>query len=134
MTYNINPETDLTTNFKYKEFWSNSLQGIKIEPPEVYYNFILMCATELQRVRDVIKKPIYITSGYRTKEWNSANGGAKSSFHLKGMAVDTRPIGMKISDYLYYILRYTSFNGIGLNIVRNFIHTDLRDTFTIIKY
>jgi len=132
----------LTENFKWGEFWSNSRSGIKIEPPEEYFNSIKEIARELQIVRDLINKPypnknkhkIIVVSGYRTPEWNKICGGANESYHMKGMAADTRASGMNIIKYALYILRFTKFNGIGLYRKKNFIHADLRKDFIIFKY
>ena len=44
----------------------------------------------LDLVRAHIDKPIHINSGYRCKELNNAVGGAKDSYHMKGLAVDFR--------------------------------------------
>lgn len=126
----ITPETKITKDFKYKEFFCKDGS----QPPLEYYNYILMCATELQKVRDIIKKPIIITSAYRTKEWNAKNGGARNSLHLRAMAVDSRASGMTLTDYLMYLIRFSGFGGIGINIKKNFIHCDLRSKFTIIHY
>ena len=49
----------------------------------------------LQPIRDLIKKPMIITSGYRCKEVNKLIGGAENSQHLKGQAVDFKIQGMK---------------------------------------
>jgi len=123
----------IADNFKWGEFWSNSVKGIKIEPPEELYLSIATMAIQLQKVRDIINKPIIITSGYRTPKWNKIVKGAKNSYHMKGMAVDSRPIGMDIREYICYLLRYTSFNGFGIYTYSNFIHSDLRPNFTIFR-
>lgn len=127
-------DKQLTKNFKYGEFWSNSKSGIRIEPPKEYFENIMKMAKELQIVRDLIKLPIIIISGYRTYEWNKYVDGAKNSYHKKGMAVDSRASGMNIIKYALYILRFTKFNGIGLYRTKNFIHADLRKDFIIFKY
>ena len=40
----------------------------------------------LDLVRAHIDKPIFINSGYRSKELNKAVGGAENSYHTKGLA------------------------------------------------
>lgn len=132
----------LAPNFKWGEFWSNSKRGIKIEPPEKYFDNILKMAKQLQVIRNLLNKPysdknkhkIIIVSGYRTAEWNKICGGANESYHMKGLAVDTRATRINIVKYAFYILRFTDFNGIGLYKSKNFIHSDLRKTFTIFRY
>lgn len=42
----------------------------------------------LQPLRNLIKKPIIITSGFRCSKLNKLLNGAKNSQHLKGQAVD----------------------------------------------
>lgn len=42
----------------------------------------------LQPIRDLMKKPMIITSGYRNKELNELIGGAENSQHMKGQAAD----------------------------------------------
>ena len=56
-------------------------------------NLIFYC---LQPIRDLIKKPMIISSGYRCKEVNQLVGGKSTSQHTKGMAVDFTVKGMSI--------------------------------------
>lgn len=55
-------------------------------------NLIFYC---LQPVRNLIQKPMLITSGYRCKKLNDLVKGAKNSLHLSGCAVDFVVEGMK---------------------------------------
>jgi hypothetical protein len=132
LDYKMNPNTKLTTNFIWKEFFCKD-----IEPPEDYHIYILLLATELQKVRDAIGKPIHITSGYRTKEYNGwliAQGyhASKNSLHLVCKAVDSKCNSLSLQDYALYLARYTNFGGIGIG--NGFVHGDLRLNFTIIHY
>ncbi len=54
-------------------------------------NLIVLC---LQPIRNLIKKPMIITSGYRCQKVNSLAGGKMNSQHLKGEAVDFKISGM----------------------------------------
>jgi len=45
-------------------------------------------AWTLQEIRDGIKSPIIVSSGYRSPYLNNAIGGSKTSAHMKGMAAD----------------------------------------------
>lgn len=51
----------------------------------------------LQPIRDYIKKPIIITSGFRNKEVNKLVKGVENSQHTKGQAVDFHINGLTIS-------------------------------------
>ena len=44
----------------------------------------------LEEIRDEFGKPIVVNSGYRSPEHNKNIGGAKNSYHVKGMAADIR--------------------------------------------
>ena len=128
----MNTNDLLTPNFRYKEFWQGN-----IEPPVEYFDNVLQCAEQLQKVRDLIKKPIIITSAYRTKAYNTAIGGALRSQHLTGSAVDSHAKGLDIRIYLTYLVRFTGFGGFCIGTGKsptNLIHADLRDKFWVSVY
>lgn len=64
--------------------------------------FELICYC-LQPIRDKIKKPMIITSGYRNTEVNNLVGGAKNSQHKKGQAVDFIIKGMTVVEIVNFI-------------------------------
>ncbi len=83
------------------------------------------------------KQIIYITSGYRPKEYNKSHGGSQHSLHIKAMAVDIMPKELQafifflrsdIGKYalktlgLYYYIGYSDKKGI------EFIHFQLAPT------
>ena len=78
---------------------------------------------KLQKLRDRIKKPIIINSGFRTEEWNKKVGGSPRSQHLQGKAVDIMVYGMKPTELAKYA-EEIGFDGIGT--YKNFIHVDVR--------
>ena len=127
----MNPEDFLTPNFRYREFFCHG-----IEPPAEYFNNVMQCALQLQKVRDLIHKPIIITSAYRTKTWNTQIGGAKYSQHLTANAVDSHAVGLDLRIYLVYLARYTNFQGfcIGHYQTNDLIHADLRTKFWVDVY
>jgi zinc D-Ala-D-Ala carboxypeptidase len=51
-------------------------------------NLKRLCENVLQPLRDYMKSPININSGYRSKALNDAIGGSKTSDHMKAMAAD----------------------------------------------
>ena len=118
--------TKLTKNFRYGEFWCNG-----IEPPVRYRGNIQKLADELQKLRDIVKRPIVITSGYRTVKHNKNIGGAKNSQHLYGKAADIKVSRVHSKRVPYYACRYTDLNGIGISYnVNSITHVDTRDKFT----
>jgi uncharacterized protein YcbK (DUF882 family) len=126
----MNANTQITKNFKFSEFFC---QG-QI-PPEQYWQNIINVAIELQELRDIVGRPITITSGYRTKEHNAAIGGAVRSQHLLGKAVDIEVRGMHSKEVAIYVARYTNFMGIGMSLnINSITHVDTRDKFTLWYY
>ena len=63
-------------------------------------NLIVCC---LQPIRELIKKPILITSGYRSKKLNEVVGGKFNSLHLFGCAADFMVVGLKPSKIISLI-------------------------------
>lgn len=84
--------TVLSNNFNLKEFLRSQTaerRGIDMTPSmNVRDNLRDLCQKILQPLRDHIKKPISITSGYRPKELNRIIGSSDTSQHVKGEAAD----------------------------------------------
>jgi uncharacterized protein YcbK (DUF882 family) len=77
----------------------------------------------LQELRNALKTPVHINSGYRTPSYNKNIGGAKNSMHTKGKAVDITAVGYSPKQLIIYA-KAIGFNGIGL--YDNFTHVDTR--------
>lgn len=93
---------NLTNNFTLGELTASDFairHGINNVPQdaEILENLQLL-AQGLERVRAVLNKPVLVNSGYRCPKLNSSIGGAKSSYHLKGLAADIRVPGMSPRD------------------------------------
>lgn len=87
----------LTTNFTLDELTrSTTAQRLKLDntPPAAVQWQLAKTATMLQRIRDAIKKPITVTSAYRSPAVNKAVGGRTSSDHCMGFAADIVVPGM----------------------------------------
>lgn len=74
----------ITQDFNLNEF----IRAIDPMPSNDIINNIIALAHRLQTIRDILKKPITINSGYRTIQHNAEVGGQPTSYHLKGMAAD----------------------------------------------
>ena len=74
-------------------------KGISNMPtPEHIENFKLLAERVFQPIRDHFGKPIIISSGYRSRELNTAIGGALSSQHCSGEAIDIDMDGTDITN------------------------------------
>lgn len=86
--------TRLTEHFTLEEFTDSQTaarQGIKNIPREdtPERRNIQRTAEVMESVRTILgDKPILISSGYRCPQVNAAVGGAKTSAHVHGLAVD----------------------------------------------
>lgn len=83
--------------------------------------------TVLNILRNKIGKPIIITSGYRTPEWNAKCGGAKYSYHMRGMAADIRVDGMSAKE-LANKLNAIVPDECGIIVYKSWVHFDVRLT------
>jgi len=114
----------LSKNFEDKEFFCPCKNCKKDKLPDPRLLILL------QELRDLIEKPIIITSGIRCVSYNKKIGGYKKSPHLEGKAVD---IFSKDFDYikLARISRWIGFSRIGLYPFSNskFIHVDIIEPY-----
>ena len=86
--------TQLTAHFTLEEFTDSQTaarKGLKNVPGEnsqARAN-IQRTAEVMEQVRAMLgNKPILVSSGYRSPQVNAAVGGAKTSAHVQGLAVD----------------------------------------------
>lgn len=63
-------------------------------------NLIIYC---LQPIRDMLQKPMIISSGYRCPELNKLVGGVSNSQHLEGKAVDFTVPGESVQGIIFKI-------------------------------
>lgn len=104
-------------HFKVKEF------ACKDGSQVVFIEDYLVSILDI--LRNKIGKPVIITSGYRTPEWNAKAGGAKYSYHMRGMAADIRVNGMTPKQVANML------NGIvpdecGIIVYKSWVHFDVR--------
>ncbi|WP_334061725.1 YcbK family protein [Limimaricola cinnabarinus] len=79
--------------------------------------------TRLQRLRTRLGKPMIVTSAYRDPEHNRRVGGAKSSYHMKGMAFDIR-VDNHDPEEFEAAARAEGFSGFGYYPDQGFMHID----------
>lgn len=80
----------------------------------------------LDILRNQVGKPVIINSGYRTPRRNKMVGGAKYSYHMRGMAADIRIDGMgakEIANKLNAIVP----NECGIIVYKTWVHIDTRN-------
>lgn len=112
----VDGEKKISPNFKLKEF------KCKDGSDEVLLDSSFV-REKLQAIRDHFGKPVLINSAYRTESYNKKVGGAKNSYHMKGMAFDIRISGVDLDT----ICKYAQSIGV-LGIIRynTFVHIDAR--------
>lgn len=74
--------------FTLQEFlWLPKLGRHAVPPPKVEEE-LLKTMEVMDKIRELVKSPITVTSGYRPEEYNRLIGGAKNSKHILGQACD----------------------------------------------
>lgn len=111
-------EERLSQNFKVKEFaCKDGSDTIFVAPALVKL---------LQEARDYFKKPIVISSGYRTETYNKKVGGAAYSQHKYGTAADIKITGVTPKTvYAWFDKKLGNSGGVGL--YTTFTHVDVRE-------
>jgi uncharacterized protein YcbK (DUF882 family) len=79
----------------------------------------------LEELRELVGGPLFVTSGYRCPAHNRAVGGAKNSYHMKGMAADVWSDVVSPKNMAYCATLVSAIKGVGL--YRNFVHVDVRE-------
>jgi uncharacterized protein YcbK (DUF882 family) len=114
----------LTSNFNLNEF--RSKDGADF-PLEVIDN-IKILASNLQVLRDEIGVSLHINSGYRSPSHNKKIGGAKKSYHVKGMAADIQNsthTPKQLFDIIERLQAEGKMHNGGLKAYATFVHYDI---------
>lgn len=106
-------------HFKVREFACKD--GSQI----VFIDDILVCILDI--LRNQIEKPVIITSGYRTPTQNEKTGGAKYSYHMRGMAADIKVNGITPRQ-LALKLNTIVPDECGIIVYKSWVHFDVRKT------
>lgn len=105
----------LSNNFNEREFACRHCGQVYVEPDLV---------TKLQALRDILGRPVKVTSGYRCPVHNRNIKGAPQSRHMQGQAVDLVVEGVsptavaKVADQV-------GLGGIGIYATSGFTHVDV---------
>lgn len=116
----------LTNNFSLNEFNKRNYNV----PTDVLRNLIEL-AKNLQVLRDEVKKPIKITSGYRPAELNAKVGGATKSRHITGQAADFKIEGYtpkQVAAIIEKLIAEGKMKQGGLGTYSTWVHYDTRGT------
>ena len=116
----------LTNNFNLSEFNTHNFAL-----NETVLRNIQALANNLQVLRDEVKKPIKITSGYRSPEHNAKVGGVKSSRHITGEAADFKIAGMtpkQVAAVIEKLIAAGKMEEGGIGIYSTWVHYDHRNT------
>jgi len=116
----------LTNNFNLNEFNKHNFPLT-----ETILRNIQELAKNLQVLRDEVKKPIKITSGYRDPSFNKKIGGATQSRHITGEAADLKIEGYtprQVATIIEKLIAAGKMKQGGLGIYSTWIHYDVRGT------
>ena len=108
----------LARHFKVKEFACKDGSQVVFIDEYLY--------TILDILREKIGKPVIITSGYRTPEWNKKCNGAKYSYHMRGMAADIRVNGITAKELAKELDKIVE-KDCGIIVYKNWVHFDTRE-------
>lgn len=108
----------ISEHFKVKEFAQKDFRCDKI-----------IVDTELidalEDIRTHFNKPVIVTSGYRTPEYNAKIGGVKNSQHTKGTAADIKVSSIPAREVQKY-LKHKYQDKYGIGSYPTFTHIDVR--------
>lgn len=105
----------ISENISYKEAVRSETAkrlGISNKPKKEHIeNMELIAEKIFQPLREWVEHPIRINSFYRSEELNSRIGGAISSAHKEGLAIDLDSLGGKTNlEMLHYIKDHLDFD------------------------
>lgn len=106
----------LSEHFEANEFVCKCGCGKSIADKEL--------VTKLEKLRELLGKPIYITSGYRCPKHSVSVGGYATDAHTVGIAADIQISGYTVED-IAEAAEKVGFSGIGL--MNNAVHVDVRN-------
>ena len=85
--------------------------------------------SKLEEVRELMNRPLRISSGYRCEAHNKKVGGSPKSKHMEGIAVDIAAQNLDHAEHLALAGAAVGFGGIG--VYSRWVHLDMRETLTV---
>lgn len=97
----------LTKHFTLDEMTASqeaTRSGLKNKPDELQLeSLILLCENILEPLRERTRKPVVVSSGFRSASVNRRIGGSARSQHCRGEAADFTIPGMPVADVVALI-------------------------------
>lgn len=119
----------ISKNFTFEEFTkSDTATRYRINNAitdwEVRDNIIALVENLLQPLRDAWGNPLFINSGYRSKELNAKVGGVATSQHCKGQAAD---VGCSDPLALARLVKKLGLTYDQMGVYPTFVHLSYKD-------
>lgn len=118
------------TYFEPREFYCKC-KGEFCEGPSPNPASTRHLAWVAQRIRQEVRAPITVNSGYRCPAWNKKVGGSAHSFHVQGMAADiacSTVSAEDLADIVEKLIENGDIPNGGLGRYSTFVHYDIRET------
>lgn len=93
-------------HFSWDELQATATGLPNVAPAHARANLRRLVATVLEPLRDIVGRPVRVTSAYRSPEVNRAIGGAPSSQHESGLAADLTVKGATSADLGALVVAY----------------------------
>ncbi len=112
----------LSANFSLREFHCRCHSG-RCHMTLVHPRLV----ESLQTLRELLARPLLLSSGYRCISYNRIVGGRARSYHTRGMAADVLcPHPEHLEELAEQVGGIPSIGGIGIYPLRRFVHLDVR--------
>lgn len=112
----------ITENFTYEEMTRTSQPFANVPNAEQLVNLCRLCFYFLQPLREKLNQIITVIVAFRSVSVNKAVGGADSSQHLKGQAVDINCAKISKLELFKYIGANMDFDQLIYELDSNCLH------------